>query len=358
MNLYNLTFQSIRFLLLPIAVVYGVVIWVRNKLFDRNILKSTTFNLPLICVGNVSVGGTGKSPMTEYLLELLQDRYKVATLSRGYRRKTRGYALAGPQTTALDIGDEPMQFHLKYPQIAVAVGEERMVAIPQLLQDRPETQVIILDDAFQHRYVKAGLNLLLTDYNNLYTSDFYLPTGDLRDSRSSAARAQLIVVTKCPEDLDEAGRQKIIAEINPLHHQQVFFATLSYGTPYHIISNKALPLHKDMEVLLACGIANPGPLKTYLEDQTATFEVMAYNDHHIFSIDDLNALLRRFESMPEGQKIMLTTEKDGVRLLKFRNELETIPLYVLPVRHHILFNQTEAFNRAILNFIEGFKTHI
>jgi tetraacyldisaccharide 4'-kinase len=358
MNLYNLTFQSIRFLLLPIAVVYGVVIWVRNKLFDRNILKSTSFNLPLICIGNVSVGGTGKSPMTEYLLELLQNRYKVATLSRGYRRKTKGYALASPQTTALDIGDEPMQFHLKYPRIAVAVGEQRIEAIPQLLQDRPETQVIILDDAFQHRHVKAGLNILLTDYNNLYTRDFYLPTGDLRDSRGSARRAQLIVVTKCPEDLDESGRQKVVAEIKPLENQQVFFATLSYGTPYHIISNAARPLHKDMEVLLACGIANPKPLKAYLEGQTATYEIMAYKDHHIFSIDDLNALIRRFDGMPEGQKIMLTTEKDGVRLLKFRNELETLPLYVLPVRHRILFNQTEAFNHAILNFIEGFKTHI
>jgi tetraacyldisaccharide 4'-kinase len=358
MNLYNLTFQSIRLLLLPIAVVYGVVIWIRNKLFDRNIIKSTSFNLPLICIGNVSVGGTGKSPMTEYLLDLLQDRYHVATLSRGYRRKTRGYALAGPHTTALDIGDEPMQFHLKYPQIAVAVGEERIVAIPQLLQDRPETQVIILDDAFQHRYIKAGLNMLLTDYNNLYTRDFYLPTGDLRDSRGSASRAQLIVVTKCPEDLDEASRQKVIKEINPLPHQQVFFASLSYGTPYHIISNTAHPLHKDMEVLLACGIANPKPLKAYIEQQTATYEVMAYKDHHIFTIDDLNALIRRFDAMPEGRKILLTTEKDGVRLLKFRNELENLPLYVLPVRHRFLFNQTEAFNHAILNFIEGFSSPI
>lgn len=354
MNLYNLTFQSIRFLLLPVALIYGAVVWVRNKLFDQNILKGASFNLPLLCVGNLSVGGTGKSPMTEYLLRLLQDHYQVATLSRGYKRKTRGYVLAEKGTTALDIGDEPMLFHLKFPKVSVAVGEERMVAIPQLLQDRPGTQVVIMDDAYQHRSVKAGFNILLTDYNNLFTRDFYLPTGDLRDAKSAAGRAQLIVVTKCPGDLTEEARQAVVTEINPREGQCVFFAALEYGQPYHIIHNTVQPLDKDMEVLLVCGIANPKPLKTYLEAETASYDVLTYNDHHIFTIDDLRAIRRQFEKLSGEKKILITTEKDGVRLLKFHQELGNLPLYVLPVRHRLLFGERDAFNSSILTFIESF----
>jgi tetraacyldisaccharide 4'-kinase len=354
MNLYNLTFQSIRFILLPVALIYGAVVWVRNKLFDRNILKGASFNLPLICVGNLSVGGTGKSPMTEYLLRLLQDRYEVATLSRGYKRKTRGYVLAGTGTTALDIGDEPMLFHLKFPKVAVAVGEERLVAIPQLLQDRPGIQAVILDDAYQHRAIRPGFNILLTDYNNLYTRDFYLPTGDLRDHKRAAHRAQVIVVTKCPADLSEEQRAAVTRELNPHEGQRVFFATLEYGQPYHIVHNQPFALDKALEVLLVCGIANPKPLKTYLEAETASFEVQAYNDHHIFTIDDLRAMRRRFEQMPSDNKILLTTEKDGVRLLKFHQELENLPLFVLPVRHRILFGERDAFNASIITFIDNF----
>lgn len=354
MNFNNLPFQSIRYLLLPFSLLYGAVVWLRNKLFDQKIFRSTSFNLPVVCVGNLSVGGTGKSPMTEYLLRLLQDRYKVATLSRGYKRKTRGYLLADAQSTALDIGDEPMLFHLKFPEVAVAVGEERLVAIPQLLQDRPDTQVVIMDDAFQHRAITAGLNILLTDCNNLFARDFYLPTGDLRDLKSSYKRAQLIVVTKCSADLSEEERQKIVREISPVEGQQVFFAALDYGQPYHIIHRDERPLERDMEVLLICGIANPAPLKRYLTDETASYENLSYNDHHIFTIDDLRSIRKRFEHLEADNRMMLTTEKDGVRLLKFRQELENIPLYVLPVRHRILFGQTDTFNAAILNFIEEF----
>src|SRR5690348_10148983 len=179
----NFFLKSFRILLLPFALLYWLGIAIRNWLFDKNISKSSGFGLPLICVGNLSVGGTGKSPMVEYLVRILKDKYKVATLSRGYKRKTKGYALANETTTALEIGDEPMQFHLKFPDVPVAVGEERIVAIPQLLHDRPETEVIILDDAFQHRPINAGLNILLTDCNNLFYNDWFLPAGNLRDER-------------------------------------------------------------------------------------------------------------------------------------------------------------------------------
>jgi len=224
--------------LLPFALLYWLGISIRNWLYKKNILKSASFGLPLICVGNLSVGGTGKSPMVEYLVSNLKDKFKVATLSRGYKRKTKGYALANENTTALEIGDEPMQFHQKFPDVPIAVGEERIHAIPQLLHDRPETQAIILDDAFQHRAIKAGLNILLTDYNNLFTRDFYLPTGDLRDSKSSYKRAEVIVVTKCKPDLAEVEKQKLVKEINLMPGQLIFFSAIVYGQLYHIIKKE------------------------------------------------------------------------------------------------------------------------
>src|SRR5579872_18276 len=256
--------KPIRILLFPFSLVYALIITVRNWAFDRKILSSAAFNLPVIGVGNLAVGGTGKSPMVELLIRTLKDHYEIAVLSRGYKRKTRGYALAGPQSTALDIGDEPMQFHSKFPDVAVAVGEERIVAIPQLLHDRPDTRVILLDDAFQHRTVRAGLNILLTDYSNLFTRDWWLPSGDLRDALSSYRRADIIVVTKCPEDLAEDNRRSIANEIGPRPHQELFFSSIRYGTPYHITRRTETRIDDSVEVLLITGIANPAPLKEWL----------------------------------------------------------------------------------------------
>ncbi len=351
-NFYLL--KSLRLLLFPFSLLMALAVMVRNRLYNWKWLQSTSFNLPLICVGNLSVGGTGKSPMTEMLIDWLIDDYKLATLSRGYKRKTKGYLLAGDQTTALEIGDEPMQFHLKYPEVAVSVGEERILAIPQLLHDRPETQVVILDDAFQHRAIKAGLNIILTDYNNPYWDDWFLPTGDLRDERVSAQRADIIVVTKCPANIEEEERQNVLKKINPLANQHVFFTTLQYGVPYHIQTHAAYLLHQQCEVLLVCGIANPAPLKMYLEEQAGLYEQMNYSDHHIFSIDDLRNIRQKFAELESASKIILTTEKDAVRLVKFGNELNNLPLYVQPVKHAVLFNEEEEFKRMITGFVKNF----
>lgn len=356
MNLANLTFQSIRFLLLPFALLYGGAVWLRNRMYDKEILKSTTVNLPIICVGNLSVGGTGKSPMVEYLLRLLTPSFQPATLSRGYKRKTKGYALANDHSSALEIGDEPMQFHLKFPAVAVAVGEERIEAIPQLLHDRPDTDVIILDDGFQHRAIKAGLNILLTDYNNLFTRDFFLPTGDLRDERNSYKRAEVIIVTKCIPDLSDKERREIIAEIKPLPHQQIYFSTIAYGTPYHILHpQQEFKLHKNLEILLVTGIANIDPLKQHILDNSYTYEKITFGDHHIFSIDDLKEINKRFSKLNHEEKIIITTEKDAVRLVKFREELKNSPLFVLPIRHRILFNQEEQLKETVIGFIRNFS---
>jgi len=359
MNFNTIFLTSFRVLLLPLAILYGAFIKVRNWMFDKQYLIAATFNFPLICVGNLAVGGTGKSPMVEYLLQLLHTRYKVATVSRGYKRKTKGYVLAGATTTALEIGDEPMLFHQKFPSVPVAVGEERLDAIPQLLHDITDLQAIILDDAFQHRSVKAGFNILLTEFGNTYNNDFFLPTGDLRDDKSAAKRAQVIIVTKCPPDLPEEKRQKIIRALHPNHDQQVFFTCIEYETPYHIldITNKRPITHED-EVLLMCGIANPKPLKSYLHEHAKTYYQQDYADHHIFSIDDLHEVVRQFNTIATQQKFIITTEKDAVRLTKFQEELKQLPFYVLPIKHSFLFDEGPQFYELILSFINGFNANM
>lgn len=351
----NWFLKSFRILLFPFALLFGLVVIIRNWLYDKNILKSASFGLPLIGIGNLSVGGTGKSPMVEFLVMHLKDQYKLATLSRGYKRKTKGYALANESTTAIEIGDEPMQFYKKFPDVPIAIGEERLVAIPQLLHDRPQTQVIILDDVFQHRTIKAGLNILLTDHGNLFTRDFFLPTGDLRDARSSYKRAEIIVVTKCPSRLSEEEKNNIVNEIDPQKNQRVFFTCIAYGAPYHITSRNMGVLNSQSEVLLVTGIANPRPLKKFLEERTQTYSMMHYNDHHIFSIDDWRDIKERFERMESPERMMLTTEKDAMRLLKFSAEIDGLPLYVMPIEHKFLFGQEEVFLNRVKGFIENFK---
>jgi tetraacyldisaccharide 4'-kinase len=282
---------------------------------------------------------------------MLQHEFTTATLSRGYKRKTKGYGLANENTTALEIGDEPMQFHRKFPQIAVAVGEERLEAIPHLLQDRADTEVIILDDAFQHRAVKAGFNILLTDYGDLYTRDFLLPAGNLRDSRQSAARADVIIVTKCKPGITGAERQELIRELQPLPQQEVYFTEIVYGQPYHLFSRQEMTLQPQSDVLLVCGIANPRPLKEMLTARVHSYEMLRYPDHHIFDLDDLKAIKQQFEQLETADKMILTTEKDGVRLLKFESELSGYPLAVLPIRHAFLFGEADKFRDRVLSFV-------
>lgn len=342
-------------MLFPFALIYRIIIRLRNLLYDINFLKSSDFNFPIICIGNVAVGGTGKTPMTEYLIELLQGPHQVATLSRGYKRRTKGFAIAGPQTTAIEIGDEPMQFHQKFPDVTVAVGEERLVAIPQILYQHPNTSVILLDDAFQHRAVRAGLNILLTEYSNLYTRDLMMPSGDLRDERKSSKRAHIIIVTKCPENLSQVERSKLVSELNPLPNQQVFFTTIQYGTLYHLFTRDKLKIENAHNVLLLCGIANPMPVKKYLNEHAHSFEMLKFKDHHIFNSTDLNDIQKQFQRNTSSNKIIITTEKDAVRLLKFKNEMTDLPIYVLPVKHQFLFNDSVIFNKLVLDFIISYK---
>lgn len=346
--------KSFRYLLLPLSFLYGALIKLRNFLFDKNILKSASFNFPIICVGNLAVGGTGKTPMTELLVEMLQSHYQTATLSRGYKRKTKGFAIANSNTTAIEIGDEPMQFHIKFPNLTVSVGEERVVAIPHLLQERPETQVIILDDAFQHRTVNAGMNIVLTDFKNLYTRDFLLPSGDLRDVKSSIKRAHIIIVTKCPAELTIAEKNELIKELQPMPHQQIMFASLEYGQPYHLFNHTKTNFDANTDVLLLCGIANPKPIKEFINTYVKSYDMLRYADHHIFSSEDLKDIKKHFDKISSNQKLIITTEKDAVRLHKFEKELQEYPIYALPIRHRILFEDDEKLRTFIFEFIASF----
>lgn len=354
MNFNFYLIKSLRIFLFPFSLLYGLIVIIRNYLYNKNVLKSVSFNLPILSVGNLIVGGTGKSPMVEYLVALLKNKYNIATISRGYKRKTKGYVLAHPDTTALEIGDEPMQFYSKFPDVSVAVGEERLEAIPQLLQDKPHTDVIILDDAFQHRKIKPGFNILLTECSNLFTRDFYLPTGDLRDQPSSYKRADIIVVTKCTPFMSPEERTTIIKEIKPLPHQHIFFTTILYNPPYHILTHESRPINFFDEVLLVTGIANTQPLKTYILNQAKTYEEFSFSNHHIFTIDDLKEIRKRFEDLGDENKIIVTTEKDAVRLVKFKDELLNLPVYVLPVQHRFLFGESHQFDSLITGFIDQF----
>ena len=318
-----------RFLLLPFAILYGLGVRLRHFLYDRGWLSSKRYPFPILCVGNLAVGGTGKTPMVEYLVRLLGQE-QVAILSRGYRRKTKGFVLADDSATAMTLGDEPYQYHRKFPRATVTVCESRQEGIERLLEN-PHFKYIILDDAFQHRKVQAGTNLLLTSYDKLYTQDFLLPVGSLRDIRSRARKAQIIIVTKCPE-LTQAEQEKIIQQLKPLPSQKVYFTSIAYSDRvYSHEDSQALKDFIATPFTLVTGIANPTPLVDFLEKQGASFEHLAYSDHHHFSN-------RELEFLRQKERI-LTTEKDYVRL---EGALPT--LYYLPIETQFLNDQRLIFN--------------
>ena len=307
--------KLLRFLLFPFAVLYDIITRFRNCFFNVGILKSTSFDIPVIAVGNLSVGGTGKSPQIEYLIRLLKDNYKIAVLSRGYKRKTEGFQLVNDTHTAEDVGDEPLQFYKKFKKdVTVAVDANRTNGIQQLLQRKNPPEVVLLDDAYQHRKVTASSYILLTKYNDLFVDDFLLPTGNLRESRRGAKRASVIVVTKCPENLSKAEKEKIVRKIKPKSYQKVFFTTIAYDENLKGTEELAVSDLKDKKVLLVTGIANPKPLLNFLKEKGVSFKHLNFPDHHNFTQQDISTIKKSFDELPSEQKIILTTEKDYMRL--------------------------------------------
>ena len=332
--------KIMRILLFPIAILYGLIVGLRNFLFDVNFLKSFEFDTTIICVGNLNVGGTGKSPQIEYLIRLLSDKYNVATLSRGYKRESKGFLLANADSNAKILGDEPFQFYSKFKKILVAVDADRKNGIENLLSLPQKPDVILLDDAFQHRKVKAGFYILLTSHKDLYCDDFLLPTGNLRESRSGSQRANLIIVTKCPRNLPEIEQENIKKKINISSNQHLFFSFIDYDEQIYSESNTlnvSEILHEE-KVLLA-GIANPKPFFEFLK--LSNDIVLEYPDHYNFNKNDVE----KIKKLSENKKI-ITTEKDYVRL-----KSENIKnLYYLPIKSSFL-NQSKQFDDLILDFI-------
>lgn len=333
--------KFLRKLLFPFSFIYLLITAVRNFLFDKGVFKSYTFPVPVIAVGNLSTGGTGKSPQTEYLIRLLSEQYRVATLSRGYKRKSKGFILADQNSNADILGDEPYQFYSKFPSIQVAVDADRKNGIEQLLALQSKPEVIILDDAYQHRRVKAGFYILLTSYGDLYAEDYLLPAGNLRESRKGAQRANYIVVTKCPSDLSKVEMENIKKKLKPKKSQKVFFTSIKYDEYVYSkeVSINIDDLSEQPKVLVA-GIAKPKPFFDYLMEDYD--EVMAFPDHHNFTENEITVLNKKAED-----RRIVTTEKDYVRLV---DKLPADRLFYLPIKSRLL-NDKSDFDNTILDYV-------
>lgn len=342
--------KVLRFLLFPLAVMYDVVTSVRNQLYDLGLKPSAGFDIPLISVGNLAVGGTGKTPMIEHLVRLLRNHYKVATLSRGYGRQTKGFRLADENDNASTLGDEPYQFFKKFKgQVAVSVGEERALAIPSLLDLKPETEVILLDDAFQHRRVKPTFQILLTDYNNPFYKDYLMPVGKLRESRNGADRADVIVVTKCPPELQEDEMMEIETTLRKDANKPIFFSTVHYGNMVQFGSY--VSTHTPERIILVTGIANPKPLVTYLKSNFKLVKHFDFADHHHYSGNDLETITAL---AMEHNAAVITTEKDFVKIdvAEFGIFLSRAPFFYLPIEIEFLKNGKD-FDEMVLNVVKN-----
>ncbi|WLD22919.1 tetraacyldisaccharide 4'-kinase [Flavobacterium dauae] len=317
--------KNLRKILFPFSLIYAAVTSLRNFLYDKGIKKSTGFDIPIIAVGNLSVGGTGKTPMVEYLIRLLAGKYNLAVLSRGYKRKSKGFYLANAATTIEEIGDEPFQYHSKFKQINVAVNADRVEGVTKILEALPKTEIVLLDDAFQHRKIKAGFYIMLTAYNDLFYNDLVLPAGNLRECKSGIKRANVAVVTKCPKDLSEAEMLQIKSKID-IDNDKIFFSTISY---HHSVTNNVEELliaDLKNDFIAVAGIAKPEYFYDYLK--CSKNDCLTFPDHHFFSDQDLKNIIQK----ANGRKI-ITTEKDYMRLQK---QLPEKQLYYLPIEMDFL----------------------
>ena len=347
--------KYLRLLLFPFSLLYGLVVIVRNWCYDAGLFRSRLFDIPVISVGNLELGGAGKSPMVEYLIRLLKNNYKTAILSRGYGRETTGYQTA--TATATDIGDEPAQFKHKFPDITVAVCEKRVVGIEQL---KGGHDLVIMDDAYQHRAVKPGLSILLFDYNNLNKPRLLLPAGNMREPFSGRWRADIIIVSKCPETLSTDEQAKIADKIAPLPYQHLFFTAITYQ-PLDDIKGKAavVGLDKDTTVFLLTGIANAGPLVDYIKKHTPHVIHHNYPDHHRFSLKNIAKLAHEFEACAAEKKVLITTEKDAQRLgeQELLPLVKQLPLLVIPICINFLYNEQEQFDQLVIEYVRKYREH-
>ena len=344
--------------LIPLSWLYGIGVGFRNQLFNIGLLKQHDYDIPIISVGNITVGGAGKTPHVEYLIRLLKDKVKVAVLSRGYKRKTHGYVLANDSSTVTDIGDEPYQMKQKYQDVHIAVDKKRVDGIAHITGDAEtnDTDVILLDDAFQHRYVKAGINILLVDYHRLIIYDKLLPAGRLREPQSGKNRADIVIITKCPKDLKPMEFRVLTKAMNLYPYQSLYFTTIEYESLTPLFAKEKSTIEKealeDKHVMLITGIASPKQIIIDLKPHVKEMTTLAFSDHHQFKSKDIMKINETFNAI-KGEKIIVTTEKDATRLEQLDGLSEEVKqnLYVLPIKVKFMINQEEEFNDKIIDYV-------
>ncbi len=352
-----------RLFLLPFTLIYGFITGVRNLLFDLNILKEKEFPLPIISIGNITVGGTGKTPHIEYLISILKDKFNVALLSRGYKRNTKNFLMVSNRSTYKEVGDEPCQIQKKHPGIKVAVDRKRVNGVKNLINKFNDLDVILLDDAFQHRHVKPGLSILLIDYSHPLKNDLILPAGRLRERSIERKRAHIIIVTKCPADITPVEKEKLKKELVLFPSQGIFFTIINYEDLSPVFKKYEQKLSCDYckkekyNLLLVTGIANPQPLKNYLQYYFNNISEIRFPDHHAFNEKDIIKITSDFEKLPGKNNIILTTEKDSIRLQKFSNIAGSLAkiIYFIPIKVEFPGNQKDEFNRLIQYYVRENK---
>lgn len=345
-----------RLFTLPFSLIYGLIISIRNVGFNSGIIKSTAFEQLTISIGNLKMGGTGKTPHIEYFVRLLSDHYRVATLSRGYGRKTKGFILANDTHSAEDIGDEPFQIKKKSDKITVAVCEKRVEGIEKLLAEKKDTEIILLDDAYQHRYVKPDLNVLLTEHDDLYIHDYTVPSGKLREPKRFANRADVIIVTKCPKNLTAIEMRSLAIDIKPKEYQKVFFSFLSYSKlkPLNSEAQQLDIKKKDLSkvnVILMTAIANPKKIIKYISKYNASAEVLTYPDHYYYREKDYKLIQSKFKNLTKT-KVLIVTEKDATKLNM--DQFFNIPVFSLPIEVKFHKNSDETFDDYILDYVRKY----
>lgn len=345
-------FRSI--ILFPFTLIYGLIINIRNYLYDNKYLRSTKFTFPIICIGNISTGGTGKTPHTNYLINLLKNEYNIAVLSRGYNRKTNGYLEVDTNSKAIDVGDEPLFYKWKHKDtIKVAVCEDRVFGVSQLASDVGIEMVYLLDDAFQHRNIKAGINIVLSDFNRIFTKDLLLPSGNLRESKKGIKRADIIIITKCPSPITSEEKQSLIRDIKPESYQHIFFSSMKYKEIYPLLIDRKIDTESETEVILVCGISNPKYIILELSKRFKNVYNRTFSDHYNYKKEDINSIIRTYKNLENKNKVIITTEKDATRLFAYKDDFlkENINIYCLPIEVEFDLEDKKQFDKAIKHYL-------
>ena len=338
-----------RYLLFPFSLIYESITSVRNLVFNYGIFKSQSHKIPIICIGNLSVGGSGKTPHTQYVINLLKHNYKVAILSRGYGRNSSSLQYVEINSSPNQVGDEPLLIKKTHPDCLVVAEKNRNKGVKQILKDFPETEIILLDDGFQHRWIKAGFNILITPYYSPYYQDYLMPVGNLRESKKGAERAQVIIISKTPEQSNPIEKNGMLSKLNLFANQTAYFSHIEYSKWKCINANNELQEEKTYSITLVTGIANPQPLVNHLQKAGHSIHHLEYHDHYKYTTKDIDNILAKYNADKSTKKLILTTEKDATKLREFKKQFGTENVYFAPIE--VVLEQSERFEKQILDYV-------